>query len=429
MRVTRREFGGRRKALHAHFVNGALIADDKTIDPITWGAFEYVVRDATPEERKQLRDWLRHGVAPDPHQAEVSSYAMARDYYEILDVSRDASEEELKKSYRKLALKYHPDRNLNDPMAEKKFRKVTEAYNVLRDPEKRSLYDRYDHDGLQDAGFQGFGDNEMYPPHDHSHPGHAQSSSFRRWKERNDALWFTPSRDERYSYRDTKKAGVLGIVICGVFLALAILLATSPPLFFDAEVRVSGKAGKGRWPLKGISEGTILCQWHEFAPGSRNPITRRPLVLFESPSGKLYAVNGAAESAAAKGYITATSLEEIRVGSIDVVSKWLDAGLALCEGDNAKARRLAAEANRIAALEPEFPEVWSGQEEAEGKQIHLELMQCLVEATRAAQNADGSIDLAKETELDKACEARTGLTAEERLLLIQVGIARSWPSQ
>ena len=194
-------------------------------------------------------------------------------------------------------------------------------------------------------------------------------------------------------------------------------------------VGVSGEAGKGRWPLKGISEGTILCQWHEFAPGSRNPITRRPLVLFESPSGKLYTVNGAAESAAAKGYITATSLEKIRVGSIDVVSKWLDAGLALCEGDNAEARRLATEANRIAALEPGFPEVWSGPEEAEGKQIYLELMQCLIEATRAAQNADGSIDLAKETALDEACGARTGLTAEERLLLIQVGIARSWPSQ
>ena len=185
-----------------------------------------------PHQKKESSfcDWLRHGVAPDPHQAEVSSHAVAGDYHKILDVSRDASEEELKKSYRKLALKYHPDRNPNDPMAEKKFRKVTEAYNVLRDPEKRSLYDRYDHDGLQDAGFQGFGDNEMYPPHDHSHPGHAQSSSFRRWKERNDALWFSPSRDERYSYRDTKKAGVLGIAICGIFLVLAILLATSPLL-------------------------------------------------------------------------------------------------------------------------------------------------------------------------------------------------------
>ena len=71
-----------------------------------------------------------------------------------------------------------------------------------------------------------------------------------------------------------------------------------------------------------------------------------------------------------------------------MVSGWLDAGLALCEGDDAEAQRLASEANRIAALEPEFPEVWSGEEEAEGRRIYLELMQCLVEATRAAQNTD-----------------------------------------
>lgn len=203
----------------------------------------------------------------------------------------------------------------------------------------------------------------------------------------------------------------------------------SKPKTTSRGIRVSGEAGKGRWPLAGINEGTILCQWHEFAPGSRNPITRRPLVLFELPSGKLYAVNGAAESAATKGYITAKFLEEIRVGSIDVVSKWLDAGLALCEGDSAEARKLATEANRIAALEPEFPDVWAGKEEAEGKRIYLELNQCWVESTRAARKADGSIDLAKETELDRACGSRTGLTEDERILLIQVGIARSWPSQ
>ena len=194
-------------------------------------------------------------------------------------------------------------------------------------------------------------------------------------------------------------------------------------------VAASGQASEGRWPLRDISEGAIRCQWHEFAPGSRHPVTRRPLVLFESPSGKLYAVNGAAESAAAKGYITAESLEEIRVGSIDVVGKWLNAGLALCEGDDAEAQRLATEANRIAALEPKFRNACSGREEMEGKRIYIALMQCLVEATRAARNADGSIDLAKEAELDKACEAGTGLTADERLLLIQVGTARSWPSQ
>lgn len=172
-----------------------------------------------------------------------------------------------------------------------------------------------------------------------------------------------------------------------------------------------------------------MCQWHEFVPGSRNPTTRRPLVLFESSSGTLYAVNGAAESAAAKGSITATSLEEIRVGSIDVVSKWLDAGLALCEGDNAEARKLATEANLIAALGPEFPDVWLGTDEAKGKRIWRELHKCWIQATRAARRADGSIDFDKETELDRACAARTGLTEEDRLLLIQVGIARSWPSQ
>ena len=80
-----------------------------------------------------------------------------RDYYEILHVSRDASEEELKKSYRRLALKYHPDRNPNDPVAEENFKEAAEAYDVLNDPEKRGLYDRYGHDGLQGVGFQGFG--------------------------------------------------------------------------------------------------------------------------------------------------------------------------------------------------------------------------------------------------------------------------------
>ena len=83
-----------------------------------------------------------------------------RDYYDILDVSRDASEDELKKSYRRLALKYHPDRNPNDPVAEEKFKEAAEAYDVLNDPEKRGLYDRYGHDGLQGAGFQGFGGAE-----------------------------------------------------------------------------------------------------------------------------------------------------------------------------------------------------------------------------------------------------------------------------
>jgi molecular chaperone DnaJ len=80
-----------------------------------------------------------------------------RDYYEILNANRNASDTELKAAYRKLALKYHPDRNPNDQKAEEKFKEAAEAYEVLRDPQKRSLYDQYGHAGLENTGFSGFG--------------------------------------------------------------------------------------------------------------------------------------------------------------------------------------------------------------------------------------------------------------------------------
>ncbi|RME28910.1 MAG: molecular chaperone DnaJ [Deltaproteobacteria bacterium] len=75
-----------------------------------------------------------------------------RDYYEILGVARDASGTEIKKSYRKLAMQYHPDRNPGDEEAEAKFKEVSEAYSVLSDPEKRETYDRFGHAGLRGAG-------------------------------------------------------------------------------------------------------------------------------------------------------------------------------------------------------------------------------------------------------------------------------------
>ena len=63
-----------------------------------------------------------------------------RDYYEVLGVSSGASESEIKKSYRKLALKYHPDKNPDDASAEEKFKEISFAYNILSDPEKRNRY-------------------------------------------------------------------------------------------------------------------------------------------------------------------------------------------------------------------------------------------------------------------------------------------------
>ena len=79
-----------------------------------------------------------------------------RDYYEILGVSRDASPEEIKKAYRKTAIKFHPDKNPDNPEAEDQFKEAAEAYEVLGDAEKRQRYDRFGHDGVR-GGAGGFG--------------------------------------------------------------------------------------------------------------------------------------------------------------------------------------------------------------------------------------------------------------------------------
>ncbi len=71
-----------------------------------------------------------------------------KDYYDILEVPRNATQDEIKQSYRKLALKYHPDRNQKNPEAEEKFKEASEAYSVLGNDEKRRIYDNYGFNGL-----------------------------------------------------------------------------------------------------------------------------------------------------------------------------------------------------------------------------------------------------------------------------------------
>ena len=85
-----------------------------------------------------------------------------RDYYEELGVSKSATADEIKKAYRKLAIKYHPDKNPDDKEAEEKFKEAAEAYDVLCIPDKRSRYDQFGHAGAQGAGgFGGFGGFSM----------------------------------------------------------------------------------------------------------------------------------------------------------------------------------------------------------------------------------------------------------------------------
>src|SRR5580765_3755423 len=78
------------------------------------------------------------------------------DFYAVLEVPRTATDDEIKKAYRKLAMQYHPDKNNGSKDAEEKFKQITEAYDVLRDPQKRAAYDRYGEAGLRGGGGGGF---------------------------------------------------------------------------------------------------------------------------------------------------------------------------------------------------------------------------------------------------------------------------------
>ena len=88
-----------------------------------------------------------------------------RDYYEILGVEKNASKEDLKKAYRKLAMQYHPDRNPDNKEAEEMFKEAAEAYEILSDDDKKARYDRFGHEGVRNSGFggQGFSDvNDIF---------------------------------------------------------------------------------------------------------------------------------------------------------------------------------------------------------------------------------------------------------------------------
>ena len=82
---------------------------------------------------------------------------MKQDYYQTLGVSKSANADEIKKSYRKLAMQYHPDRNPGNKEAEKKFKEATEAYEILKDDQKKAAYDQYGHDAFSQGGHGGQG--------------------------------------------------------------------------------------------------------------------------------------------------------------------------------------------------------------------------------------------------------------------------------
>src|SRR2546429_9949740 len=96
----------------------------------------------------------------------MSMSAKKRDYYEVLEVTREATVEDIKRSYRKLAVKHHPDKNPGDAHAEERFKELGEAYDVLSDEQKRAAYDRYGHAAFAHGTAGGAGAGGFHDPFD-----------------------------------------------------------------------------------------------------------------------------------------------------------------------------------------------------------------------------------------------------------------------